>query len=41
MDVIGDSKHLYSLQNIVQCGVKYDKLPGEWFGPSTASLVLR
>jgi hypothetical protein len=30
--------HAYS---IVHCGIKYDKLPGEWFGPGTAALVLR
>jgi hypothetical protein len=33
--------HIYSIQHLVQCGMKYDKLPGEWHGPSTASLVLR
>jgi cysteine protease ATG4 len=32
----------YSLHNMVATGMaKYDKLPGEWFGPSTASFVLR
>lgn len=33
--------HIYSIQHMVQCGMKYDKLPGEWWGPSTASYVLR
>jgi hypothetical protein len=33
--------HLYSIHHLVQCGISYDKLPGEWFGPSTAALVLR
>ena len=33
--------HLYAIHHMVQCGIKYDKLPGEWFGPSTAALVLR
>lgn len=32
----------YSLHNMVACGVsKYDKLPGEWYGPGTACYVLR
>jgi hypothetical protein len=33
--------HFYSLHHFLQCGMKYDKLPGEWFGPSTVSYVLR
>lgn len=33
--------HVFSLHHIVQAGMRYDKLPGEWFGPSTAALVLR
>eukprot|EP01035_Chromulina_nebulosa_P018900 gene18900-24700_t len=33
--------HFYSIHHLVQCGVKYGKLPGEWFGPSTIALVLR
>ena len=33
--------HYYSLHHMVQGGMRYDKLPGEWFGPSTALLVLR
>mmetsp|Transcript_3200 Transcript_3200/g.3473 ORF Transcript_3200/g.3473 Transcript_3200/m.3473 type:complete len:553 (-) Transcript_3200:211-1869(-) len=33
--------HIYSLHHITQSGMKYDKLPGEWYGPSTASYVLR
>ena len=33
--------HVYSIHHMVQCGMKYDKLPGEWYGPSTAALVLR
>ena len=32
---------IYSIHHLVQCGMRYDKLPGEWFGPSTAALVLR
>ena len=35
------TRHDPSYCRIVQCGIKYDKLPGEWFGPSTAALVLR
>lgn len=31
----------YSIHHIVHCGIKYDKIPGEWFGPGTAALVLR
>eukprot|EP01039_Chlorochromonas_danica_P010296 gene10296-11395_t len=34
-------QHIYSLHHMVQCGMKYDKLPGEWWGPSTACHVLR
>lgn len=33
--------HIYALHHLIQCGMKYDKLPGEWYGPSTAALVLR
>eukprot|EP01038_Epipyxis_sp_PR26KG_P007277 gene7277-9919_t len=33
--------HVYALHHLVQCGMKYDKLPGEWYAPSTAALVLR
>ena len=32
---------IYAIHHLIQCGMMYDKLPGEWFGPSTASLVLR
>jgi hypothetical protein len=32
---------IYAIHHIIQCGMIYDKLPGEWYGPSTASLVLR
>lgn len=32
---------IYSIHHLVQCGMLYDKLPGEWYGPSTAALVLR
>lgn len=36
----GDS--MYSLHNMVAVGLtKYDKLPGEWYGPGTACYVLR
>lgn len=60
MDFSGDANHMFAIHNMVQCGMKYDKLPGttimmfcccsgdddaflpgEWFGPSTAALVLR
>jgi cysteine protease ATG4 len=41
MDHPGHTEHLYSIHNIVQAGLKYDKLPGEWFGPSTAALSFR
>ena len=34
-------KCLYSLHNMVQIGMNYDKLPGEWYGPSTSAYVLR
>lgn len=33
--------HFFALHHMVQCGIKYNKLPGEWFGPSTVALVLR
>lgn len=33
--------YVYSIHNMIQCGMKYDKLPGEWYGPSTAAFVLR
>jgi cysteine protease ATG4 len=33
---------VYSLHNMVAAGLaKYDKLPGEWYGPGTACYVLR
>eukprot|EP01041_Mallomonas_annulata_P003455 gene3455-6876_t len=32
---------VYSIHHLVQCGMRYDKLPGEWYGPSTAAFVLR
>ena len=32
---------VYSIHNIVQLGLLYDKLPGEWYGPSSAARVLR
>lgn len=32
---------VYSIHHLCQCGMRYDKLPGEWYGPSTAALVLR
>jgi Peptidase family C54 len=31
----------YSLHNMCQAGLRYDKLPGEWYGPSAAACVLR
>jgi Peptidase family C54 len=36
------SESFYSLHNMVAAGLaKYDKLPGEWYGPGTACYVLR
>ena len=31
----------FSLPNMVATGLRYDKLPGEWYGPGTAAYVLR
>ncbi|EEY58627.1 cysteine protease family C54, putative [Phytophthora infestans T30-4] len=31
----------YSIHQMVKLGVQYDKLPGEWYGPTTAAQVLR
>ncbi|CEG41544.1 cysteine protease atg4b [Plasmopara halstedii] len=31
----------YSLHHMVKLGMQYDKLPGEWYGPTTAAQVLR
>ena len=31
----------YSLHNMVAAGIKYDRLPGEWYGPGAACLVVR
>ncbi|KAL7575780.1 hypothetical protein ACA910_003109 [Epithemia clementina (nom. ined.)] len=31
----------YSLHNMVAAGLRYDKLPGEWYGPGTACYVIR
>lgn len=33
--------HVFSIHHIVQAGMRYDKLPGEWFEPSISALVLR
>ena len=33
--------HVYSLPNMVAAGYRYDQLPGEWYGPSTVSYVVR
>ncbi|CAM9767368.1 unnamed protein product, partial [Choristocarpus tenellus] len=33
--------NIFSIHNMCQVGVKYDKLPGEWYGPTTAAHVLR
>jgi hypothetical protein len=41
LDFAGDPCHMYGIHNLVQSGMKYDKLPGEWYGPSTVSLVMR
>ncbi len=32
---------VYSIHNMVKIGMQYDKLPGEWYGPTTACQVLR
>lgn len=32
---------IYSIHNMVQLGMNYDKLPGDWYGPSTAAYVMR
>ncbi|CAN0325123.1 unnamed protein product, partial [Discosporangium mesarthrocarpum] len=32
---------IFSIHNMCQVGIKYDKLPGEWYGPTTAAHVLR
>lgn len=36
-----DPACLYSIHNMVKLGMRYDKLPGEWYGPTTAAQVLR
>uniref|UniRef100_A0AAV1T821 Cysteine protease n=1 Tax=Peronospora matthiolae TaxID=2874970 RepID=A0AAV1T821_9STRA len=36
-----DSACRYSIHHMVQMGMHYDKLPGEWYGPTTAAQVLR
>jgi len=34
--------HLFSIHNMIKVGLaSYDKLPGEWYGPSAVSYVLR
>jgi cysteine protease ATG4 len=41
-DFPSSTESLYSLHNMVATGhAKYDKLPGEWYGPGTACYVLR
>jgi len=36
------TENVYSLHNMVAAGLaKYDKLPGEWYGPGTACYVVR
>jgi len=34
-------EYYYSIQHLVQGGMKHDMLPGEWFGPNTAAIVLK
>lgn len=36
-----DAECIYSIHNMVKLGMRYDKLPGEWYGPTTAAQVLR
>jgi len=33
--------HPFSLPNMVAAGLRYDKLPGEWYGPAAAAHVLK
>jgi cysteine protease ATG4 len=41
-DFPSSTESFYSLHNMVAAGLaKYDKLPGEWYGPGTACYVLR
>lgn len=41
-DFPSSKESIYSLHNMVATGFsKYDKLPGEWYGPGTACYVLR
>jgi len=41
-DFPSSTDSVYSLHNMVAAGLsKYDKLPGEWYGPGTACYVLR
>lgn len=41
-DYPSTTEHLYSIHNMVATGLaKYDKLPGEWYGPGTVCYVLR
>jgi cysteine protease ATG4 len=41
-DFPSSSESMYSLHNMVAAGLsKYEKLPGEWYGPGTACYVLR
>lgn len=41
-DFASATESVYSLHNMVAAGLaKYDKLPGEWYGPGTACYVLR
>ena len=35
------SSGCFSIHNMVACGMKYDKLPGEWYGPTTSCHVIR
>lgn len=39
-DAPGDDA-VYSIHNMVRCGMRYDMLPGEWYGPGVAAHVLR
>jgi len=41
-DYPSSTENVYSLHNMVAAGLaKYDKLPGEWYGPGTAAYVMR
>ena len=40
LDFVGVN-HIYSIQNICAVGMRYNKLPGNWYGAHSIALVLR